>query len=237
MTLRAGLLPRVGVILLDTAFVRPPGDIGNAETFGGRALFERVPTATVGRVLAGAAEDDDLLAGFRVARNRLVARGAGMVTTSCGLLVFHQRPLQQDCPVPFTASALMQIELRRRQHGPVGVIALAQGSVTPSHLVAAGADPATPIGALAEEGHLISVLRANRPDLPIDAARATADLVEAGRDLLARYPGLRALVLECTNLPPYQDGLKVASGLPVYGFLDWLTAIHAGLAETDGTLT
>lgn len=236
MTQHAGLLPQVGVILLDTAFVRPPGDIGNAGTFGGRALLERVPAATIGRVLAGAADDPDLLAAFRAARDRLVARGAGMVTTSCGLLVFHQRPLQQDCPVPFTASALMQIALRQRQHGAVGVIALAPGSVTPAHLAAAGADPATPVGALAEDGHLISVLRANRPDLPIDAARATAELVEAGRALLARHPGLRALVLECTNLPPYQEGLRAATGLPVHGFLDWLSAIHAGLAGTDGTL-
>lgn len=234
MTDRPGLLPTVGVILLDTAFRRPPGDIGNAETFGGRALFETVPAATIGRVLQ---EDASLAEGFVVARDRLVARGAGLVTTSCGLLVFHQQRLQQGCAVPFTASALFQIGLRQVQHGPVGVIALQPGSVTPRHLAAAGADPATPVAALGPDAHLLSVLRANRADLAIDSGLATADLLAAGRRLLAAAPDLRAIVLECTNLPPYAGALSAAVGLPVFGFLDWLDAVARGIARSDGTLS
>lgn len=237
MTPTAAPLPPVGVILLDTAFVRPVGDIGNADTFGGAALYERVAAASIERVLAAAPDDTGLIDDFRAARDRLVRRGAGIVTTSCGLLVFHQAPLQTDCPVPFTASSLFQIRLRARSHGPVGVIALAPGSVTPAHLAAAGADPQTPVAALPENGHLIAVLRANRPDLAIDAARATAELVDAGQRLLGAHPGLGAIVLECTNLPPYQSGLISALGLPVYGFLDWLQAVHGGLASPDGKPT
>lgn len=223
-------------MLLETRFARPRGDIGNAGTFDGGALFETVRAATVDRVLRGDARDPALAGSFRAARDRLVARGARMITTSCGLLVFHQDSLARDCPVPFTASSLFQVPLRQRQFGRVGVIGLLRGSITPAHLAAAGVGGGVPVGALDDDAHLLSVLRADDPDLPIDKARAEADLVAAGRALMTEAPDLRALVLECTNLPPYKDALQAALGVPVFGFLDWLEAIHRGQALPDGRL-
>ncbi|MCB1396297.1 MAG: aspartate/glutamate racemase family protein [Rhodobacter sp.] len=224
-------------MLLDTAFPRPPGDIGNPETFAGGALFETVHAATIGRVLTGDPRDPDLAARFLSARDRLVARGAGIITTSCGLLVFHQERLARDCPVPFTASSLFQVPLRQAQHGQVGILGLLGGSITPAHLAAAGIGGAVPVGALADDAHLLAVLRANSPEVAIDPARATQDVIAAGQMLRARAPGLDAIVLECTNLPPYQQALSEALDLPVYGFLDWLQALNDGRARPDGGLT
>ncbi len=229
-------LPPVGVMLLDTRFARPPGDIGNASTFGGRVLYETVGGAGITRILRGDPQDPALAQGFRAARDRLVARGAELLTTSCGLLVFQQENLARGCPVPFTASALFQIPLRQRQLGKVAVMGLLEGSITPAHLLAAGVDPDLPVGALPDDAHLLDVLRANDPDRPIDAQRATDELIAAARALLARAPDTRALVLECTNLPPYQAALAEALDLPVYGFYDWLLAIHHGQARPDGRL-
>ena len=229
-------LPRMGVILLDTRFKRPAGDIGNAETFGGRVLFETVQAASIDRVLRGDPRDPALGVAFRAARDRLVARGAGMITTSCGLLVFQQHQLETGCPVPVTTSSLFQVPLRIAQHGKVGIVGLLDGSITQDHLAAAGIPVDTPVGALADDAHLLDVLRADDPDRAIDPALAEADLIAAGRRLTARHPDLRAIVLECTNLPPYGPALARALGLPVYGFLDWLGAVDQGLARPDGRL-
>ena len=54
-------------------------------------------------------------------------------------------------------------------------------------------------------------------------------MVAAGRDLIARHPGVDTVVLECTNLPPYKKALKAALGLPVFDVLDLLSAFYAGL--------
>ncbi|WP_370208811.1 aspartate/glutamate racemase family protein [Pararhodobacter marinus] len=229
-------LPLVGVLLLDTRFARPPGDIGNARSFGGRVLYETVGGAGIDRVLRGDPQDPALADSFAAARDRLVARGARLVTTSCGLLVFHQERLARDCPGPFTASALWQIRLGQRQHGMVAVMGLLDGSITAAHLRAAGAEADLPVGALPADAHLLDVLRANDPGRRIDPARAEADLIAAARTLLDRAPETRALVLECTNLPPYQQALSEALDLPVYGYYDWLVAIHQGLALPDGRL-
>lgn len=33
---------------------------------------------------------------------------------------------------------------------------------------------------------------------------------------IGEYAGIRAILLECTELPPYADALRYATGLPVY---------------------
>ena len=36
------------------------------------------------------------------------------------------------------------------------------------------------------------------------------------RVLVARHPDIAAIVLECTNMPPYADAVRAATGLPVH---------------------
>ena len=79
--------------MLDTRFVRLPGDIGQPASHAGPVLFERVPQATAARVVGGIASLTDpearaaAVRPFIAAGERLVARGATGITTSCGFLV------------------------------------------------------------------------------------------------------------------------------------------------------
>ena len=61
-------------------------------------------------------------------------------------------------------------------------------------------------------------------DLPeLDAAEAEAQTVAAAVRLCERDPGLTDLVLECTNLPPYADAVRRATGRPVHHLM---TLVH-----------
>ncbi len=48
-------------------------------------------------------------------------------------------------------------------------------------------------------------------------------MVAAALRLVSHRPDLRALVLECTNMPPYADAVRAAIGLPVH---DIRTMLH-----------
>lgn len=211
--------------MLRTAFPRPPGDIGNPKTFGSRVVYEVVEDATVARVLDEDTWDGALSASLVEARDGLIARGARIVTTSCGALAVHQQWLARDCPVPLTTSALLQLPRRIAEFGSVGVMAMDSRSIGPRHLAAANAPADIPLIGLEQGAELYPVLRANRPDVPLNSARAEADVLEAGRRLLAENPGLRAIVLECTNLPPYRAALSQALGIPVFDILTWLEEV------------
>jgi len=63
----------------------------------------------------------------------------------------------------------------------------------------------------------------------LDRAAVEAETIEAGLALLRNYPGVQAIVLECTNLPPYKQALQRALGLPIHDVLDMLNDFHARL--------
>jgi Asp/Glu/hydantoin racemase len=63
----------------------------------------------------------------------------------------------------------------------------------------------------------------------MDVELARQDVVDAGRDLVARNPDIGAIVLECTNMPPYAAALQAAVGLPVYDIYSMISWFHAGL--------
>jgi Asp/Glu/hydantoin racemase len=64
-------------------------------------------------------------------------------------------------------------------------------------------------------------------DMDVDLAEA--DILDAGRKLMARHPDIGAIVLECTNMPPYASALRRTLGVPVFDIYSLITWLHAGL--------
>ena len=77
------------------------------------------------------------------------------------------------------------------------------------------------------------LIKAEKDDM--DIAQAERDVVEAGKELVARNPDVGAIVLECTNMPPYAHALSEAIGLPVFDIYSMITWFHAGLRPRDFT--
>ena len=101
-------------------------------------------------------------------------------------------------------------------------------TLTPAHLAAAGAPPDTPMMGIDPDGEFFRVIvNAEKSDL--DSALAQQDVIDAGRQLLARFPEVGAIVLECTNMPPYAAALQAQTGVPVYDVHSLITWLHAGL--------
>jgi hypothetical protein len=205
----------LGVLMLETRFPRLPGDVGHAASFAMPVRYLTVPGASPVRVVR--TQDPALLEPFVAAARQLVDAGARAVTTSCGFLVQHQAALQAALPVPVWTSALLKLpELRRP-----GVLTVDAGALGPAQLAAAGAAPDTPVEGLPAGGSLQRTLLEDRPTL--DAEAAEAETVGAARHLVARHPGVDAIVLECTNLPPYAAAIERATGRPVHHLM---TLVH-----------
>jgi len=79
---------------------------------------------------------------------------------------------------------------------------------------------AVPVVGLAPSCHLQYALLHDEPTF--DAQTAEADTVAAARDLVERFPQVREIVFECTNLPPYADAVIRATGRPVHHIVSLL---------------
>jgi hypothetical protein len=192
------------------------------------SLYQVVEPADVAAVVRAGPLPDGLVEAFVAAGRDLVAEGADFITTSCGFLVTAQDALQAALPVPVVTSSLLQVAAIEAELSPgarVGVITIDAGRLSPAHLAAAGAPADTPLAGLENGGELHRVI--TRDLAVLDQAAAESDVLAAGQALLAAHPDLGAVVLECTNLPPYRAALSRALGLPVY---DLVTLVEARLA-------
>jgi Asp/Glu/hydantoin racemase len=213
----------LGLLMLETRFPRPPGDVGHPRTFDFEVRRRVVQGAAPERVVRG--NDVAALQPFIVAARELLAQGCDAISTSCGFLARWQCEMQAALPVPVWSSALLQLAEQQVLGRHSGVITIEAASLSGDHLRAVGADPATPVEGITPGSALHRTLLQDLRTL--DEADAQRQVLAAAQRLLARHPGIDTLVLECTNLPPYAPALRAATGLPV---LDIVTLLNERMA-------
>src|SRR5437763_11811651 len=223
---------RVGILMLETRFPRIPGDMGNGTTWPFPVLYKVVPGATPDRVVRH--KSQGLTNAFLDAAAELVGLGADGITTTCGFLSLYQREISAHVGVPVATSSLMQIPLIERVLPPgkrVGVITISAASLIEEHLIAAGADPKTPVVGTDNGREFSRVIIDDEERL--DAAAAEQDIFDAGDALVAAHPDTGAVLLECTNMVPYARALSERLKLPVFSIYSFVTWFQAGLAPRD----
>lgn len=201
----------LGVLMLDTRFPRPPGDIGNPQTFTRAGIPARMLTVRGASPRAIVQEADPAwLRPFTEAAQALAREGATMITTSCGFLAAHQASLQAAVDVPVWTSSLLQCRWLQN----VGIVTFDAASLTPAILRAAGVPEGTPVQGLRPGCELQQRILCN--DTKLDFAEAQRDVEEAARRLVAEHPHVQTLVLECTNMPPYREAVAAATARSVH---------------------
>jgi hypothetical protein len=223
---------RVGILMLEARFPRIPGDMGNALTWPFPVLYKVVPGASPARVVFDNAAG--LLPAFLDAAAELVRLGADGITTTCGFLSLYQREIAAHVGVPVATSSLMQLPLIERLLPPgrrVGVLTVSAASLTREHLVAAGADPETPVIGTECGSEFTRVML--HDEARLDAVAAERDILDAGDALVARYPETGAVLLECTNMVPYARALGEHLRLPVFSIHNFVCWFQAALAPRD----
>ena len=220
----------IGILMLDTRFPRIVGDMGNATTFPFPVRYHRVTGASPERVVRGGAAG--LLAAFVEGARALEHEGAGAITTNCGFLVTFQRELAAAVSVPVFTSSLLLVPLVHRMLAPgrrVGVLTVNAASLTPEHLESAGIGPDVPLAIAGLEGEkeFTRVLLGDELELDVDLARE--EHVRVARRLIAERPDVGAIVLECTNMPPYAADIQRETGLPVFDIVSLVRMAHDAL--------
>ena len=220
----------LGVVMLDTRFPRLRGDIGCAETFAFPVSYRVVGGAVPKRVVIE--RDRSLLEPFIAAAKALEVEGCAAIATSCGFLALYQNEMQAAVAVPVWTSSLLlvgEIEATLPAGRRVGIVTADAASLTADHLQAVGAPVDAPIEGLDPDSAFHRTLLDNRAEL--DVAEAQAATVAAANRLVARHPNLGAIVLECTNMPPYADALRAATRLPVHDITTLIAARFAAPAS------
>lgn len=218
----------VGILMLQAQFPRVLGDMGNAETWPFPVLYRVVDGASPDLVVRNGA--DGMIDPFIAAGRDLIGQGAEAITTNCGFLSLFQADLAAALGVPVLTSALMQVPLVRSLLPPgrsVGLITISAETLSPEHLRCAGCPADMPVVGTDQGKEFTRVILGDEERL--DMTLAEADLLSAADALVRAHPDIGAIVLECTNMPPYQAAVQAHTGLPVFSMVDAVCWLQAGL--------
>ena len=222
--------PAIGILMLETTFPRIPGDIGNPETFSFPIIHKTVSGASPEKVVIDA--DAGLIEGFIDAGHALVARGVKAITTSCGFLALFHRQLVDALPVPVFTTSLLQVHLAGaviRRDQKIGIITARKQSLTDAHLAGVGIKgyPLAVVG-MEDAEEFSAVFIGGKQTL--DEKTCRREMTSAALKLVNIHPDVGAIVLECTNMPPYADAVRQTTGLPVFDAVTLVNHAYGAVA-------
>ena len=240
MTLvRATYGQAVGVVMQPDRILRMPGDVGNATTFPFPVLYEVVHGADAAHLkqpeLARAAAPL-----YVAAARALEAAGVRVIGTGCGYLSILQRELQAAVNVPVVSSSLIQVPWvgRTLPAGKrVGIITADSRALGEAYFQPVGwssREVPVVIQGIEAEREFLDLLVADslEEDDIRTMHRAMARVTEEFRD---EHPDVGALVLECTNLPPFASTIQRVARVPVFDVTTLLLWAHAAAVRQPFT--
>jgi len=224
--------PFIGIIMLDTIFPRIKGDIGNPATFSFPVRYRVVHGASPERIVVQA--DKNLIQPF-IETGRSLIRDGAFAIASCGFLALFHRELTQALDVPVFSSSLLQVHMAQsiiKKNQKVGIITARKASLTLEHLAAIGIEhyPLAIIG-MEKAEEFSSVFIQGKPTLDSDKCRQ--EMKTAALKLKELNPDIGAIVLECTNMPPYAKSIHIVTGgLPIFDVVTMINYAHSTFIHT-----
>jgi len=206
----------IGILALEENIPCPPGTPGNPTTFSHPVIYEVVKGVDISS-LANLNEPDSAGA-FLEAAQILADKGVSAIAGNCGLMIVHQAALRRAMPVPVMMSSLLLLPLIARLIGPdakVGVVASSTKGLKNGHLALAGAAE-TPIALATMDGRPYFRAAIGSQTGELDFEKVEAEVVDTVRGLVAENPDIRAILLECVDMPPYAHAVQAALDLPVF---------------------
>ncbi|MFD0848565.1 aspartate/glutamate racemase family protein [Sphingosinicella xenopeptidilytica] len=204
----------VGILCLRSTHPLLPGNVQHAQSFDAPVLYHVIDLDDPWPMMRGEPQVADMLAEGVTA---LARQGARAVAGACGSFGYYQKAVAATAPVPVFLSILTQLPFLLQampQSARIAVIPAVGESMNariyeqcgiddPSRLHIAPMRGRPVFDALLDDGtmHDVEALR-----------RETVECAVAA----AREPGVAAILIQCSELPPFAADIQAATGLPVF---------------------
>lgn len=220
----------IGIMLLNVKYPIVPGNVANAYTFDFPVRYAKVTTVDSPRLHSGDPTiADDLIA----VGKELESDGVRAIICSCGYFGYYQKQLTEGLNVPVYASSLLQIPFIKvglKKDQKIAVFNAVERRFTPELLSICGVDdPSIVIPHSMEFAEEFSAIPRDRPYM--NNAKVRQEFVDASKKLVKEHPEIGAILLECSDMPPYADAVQAATNLPVYDFTTMIRWVYNAVAK------
>ncbi|MBI4588426.1 MAG: hypothetical protein HY725_06275 [Candidatus Rokubacteria bacterium] len=208
--------PVIGIMMLDCPQIDVPGCSQSDSTYRFAIKRRVVKGASVAQMTSGSRE---LLAPVLETARELEREGVDAIMGDCGFMALFQRELQAQASVPVFASSLLLVPLVAQllpQGRRVGILTYRANTLSEAHFNGAGWSSEQIPVAVAGVDEQSAWRLFLTPGYPFQSEERERQLLMVSRRLVAQYPDLGALVLECTIMPPFARKLQAEIHLPIF---------------------
>ena len=205
----------VGILVAEAGYPMLPGNVSNACTYDFPVIYKVLENASVEKIMQGdPAILDIVINGGR----ELVYRGVRAVVGACGSFANYQKSTAAALDVPVFLSVMLQVPLILQSLKPdqaLGIVVASKAAMTPRVYQECGiTDASRCIVAEILDLPQFQALIGNR--IGFESRQLQEELVARVREFAADHRQIGALLLQCSDLPPYAHAIQEATGLAVF---------------------
>lgn len=220
----------IGILLLDFFAPFIPGDVGNASTYNYPVRYKLVEGLTFDRLLN---KDKTALDILIMAAKELQAEGVRAITADCGFFALFQREVSEALDIPVFLSSLLQgpfISTIIGKGKKVGIISAVAGSLDHTFFEAVKIDAADVVVRGLENTENFSKYGVAETGI-FDADLVEEEVVTIAKKMVEEDSDIKAILLECSMLPPYGKAVQDATGLPVFDFITMIDYVFSAVVK------
>lgn len=209
-----------------------PGNSTNPASYPYPIKFVHVKGANFDTIEANPTQEmeDEMI---RVCKE-LAEEGVTAITTSCGFCAHYQPGLADHVPQVVFTSALMEVPFAQTIVGAnrkVAIVTASSELLKEEHLIRSGITRRDNLVVLSMHDQKEWSTLYEHPEETFDLEAVTDEVVGVVRKGLEEHPDIGAIVLECTDLPPYSSRLREEFGLPVFDVNTMISHMAMALNE------
>jgi Asp/Glu/hydantoin racemase len=218
----------VGVVhIQNTSYPFMPGNVVNACTYDFPVRMRAVEGLDTQQVFdADPSIVDNIIA---AARHMVEKEGVRAICSACGFFGNYHKKVAEALPVPTAMSSLVQIPMIRATLRPgqkIGIMTATAKSLTESLLSECGIETGLEGLVVQDTQHTknFSCVCDNRGYWDNEAARN--EILDCARELVSKDDNIGAILLECSDMPPYASAVQALTQLPVFDFIGLIKWLH-----------
>lgn len=236
--LNMSTLPSIGILRIDYTYPPALGDAAHPNSYYYRTPHATVKGLTFERAQKGAPLTAKQRSAMAKAIEELEAQGVMGIAGDCGFMMHYQKDARLMCSVPCFVSALLQAPMLSSLFAAdeLVLVLTANGPALAAELphllsmsgVSSAADQKRFVVAGCEG---LPGFEAVALGQKVNVAKVMPHCVKLVQSKIREMPKIRAILLECTELPPYADAIRHATSLPVLDSITLVDYFHGAISE------
>ena len=221
----------IGILFLDNCWYPTiPGNVANLSTYDFPVVMKVVPNCTQERIHIG---DPTLVDDIIATAKQLEAEGARAICAACGFFGNFQEQVADAVDIPVYLSSVIQlpwIKAGLKINQEVGMLTADIHGITENLFRSCGITNSdyVKVKGLGELPEFSAIVE-SRGSFNNNILRE--EVVDAALELIEENPNIAAILLECSDLPPYASDIQRATGLPVFDFITMIKWAHMATTQ------